>query len=85
MENLSKLLSDYRVKNGFTQKEAADKLGISVRMYSCKHTGVSAAYRIGVDIYAISRQCRHRTITETQNYMRSIGLSPNDEFRSKMK
>lgn len=54
-------------------------------LYSCKHTGVSAAYRLGVDIYAISRQCRHQTITETQNYMRSIGLQPNDEFRTKMK
>lgn len=69
-------------------REALNQLGgftANHTLYSCKHTGVSAAYRIGVDIYAISRQCRHRTITETQNYMRSIGLSPNDEFRSKMK
>lgn len=75
-------------RNNITIKfrEVLNILGFSSEhtLYSCKHSGVSNAYRLGVDIYAISRQCRHRTITETQNYMRSIGLQPNDEFRMKM-
>lgn len=34
MEKLSKLLSDFRINKGFTQKEAAEALGISLRMYT---------------------------------------------------
>lgn len=54
-------------------------------LYSCKHTGVSNAVRQGINLYDISRQCRHATLTETQNYFRSLGLVPNDGFRIGMK
>lgn len=34
MEKLSKLLSDFRLKHDFTQKQAAEALGISLRMFT---------------------------------------------------
>lgn len=67
-------------------REVLYLLGFSSKhtIYSCKHSGVCNAYSERADIYAISWQCWHRTITETQNYMRSLDIQPNDEFTMKM-
>lgn len=69
-------------------REALNELGGFTEnhtMYSCKHTGVSAAVKAGLNIYDISRQCRHKSILETQNYFRSLGLVPNEGFRVGMR
>lgn len=54
-------------------------------LYSWKHTGVMAAYKAGIDLYSIMRQLRHHSLTQTQVYLKSLGLQPNTEFGSKMK
>jgi len=51
-------------------------------LYGWKHTGVCAAYRAGVDIYSIMRQCRHSNLNETENYMRSMGLRISSELKT---
>ncbi len=51
-------------------------------LYGWKHTGVCAAYRAGVDIYSIMRQCRHSNLNETENYMRSMGLRISSELKN---
>lgn len=52
-------------------------------LYSWKHTGVVLAYEAGVDIKSIQRQCGHSSITETDNYLKSLGLYDNHEITLK--
>jgi len=54
-------------------------------LYSWKHTGVIAAYRGKIDIYAIMRQLRHHSLDMTQIYLKSLGLERNEQFGSLMK
>lgn len=54
-------------------------------LYSWKATGVCTAYyATGKDVYSIMRQCRHRDLTTTMIYLRSLGLIQNDSFRTSM-
>jgi integrase len=53
-------------------------------LYSWKHTGVVKAYKKGIDIKAIQRQCRHSSIEMTDKYMRSLGFGKNEGFASKI-
>jgi integrase len=62
-----------------------DLLRKNQTLYSFKHTGVIAAYKAGIDLYSISRQCRHASLNQTMVYMRQLGIEPNVEFTSKMK
>jgi integrase len=75
-------------KNTMTRqhKEIIDALGLDSRhtLYSWKHTGVIKAYKAGVDIKSIQRQCRHSSIDMTDNYLKSLGLYDNEEFLLKM-
>ncbi len=68
-------------------KEAltACKISKEFTMYSWKHTGVISAYKAGIDLFSIMRQLRHHSLTQTQIYLKSLGLQPNIEFGSKMK
>lgn len=45
--------------------------------YSWKHTGVTAAYKNGADMYSIMRQCGHHSITQTEVYLKSLNLIRN--------
>jgi integrase len=75
-------------KNTITarHKRVIDKLGLDSRhtLYSWKHTGVVKAYNAGVDIKSIQRQCRHKSIDMTDNYLKSLGLYDNENFLQKM-
>jgi site-specific recombinase XerD len=54
-------------------------------LYSWKHSGVCAAYyATGKDIYSLLRQLRHRDLTTTTIYLKSLGLVHNDVFRRSM-
>jgi integrase len=57
------------------------KLGFSkdYTLYSWKHTGVMAAYLANKDIKAIQHQCRHKSIADTDIYLKSLGLYDNHE------
>lgn len=54
--------------------------GPEYTLYSWKHTGVVRAYRGGIDIKAIQRQCRHSGVEITDKYLRSLGLFENKEI-----
>lgn len=56
-----------------------------VTIYSWKHSGVVSAYNAGVDIYSIMRQLRHSSLDHTMIYLKSLGLSRNTEFATKMR
>lgn len=43
-------------------------------LYSWKHTGVVMAYKSGLDIKTIQRQCGHSSVQTTDVYLRSLGL-----------
>jgi site-specific recombinase XerD len=49
-------------------------------LYSWKHTGVVEAYEAGVDLKSIQRQCGHASITQTDSYLKSLGLYNNHEI-----
>lgn len=54
-------------------------------LYSWKHSGVCAYYyKTNKDIYSIMRQLRHRDISTTMIYLKSMGLVQNDAFRNAM-
>lgn len=54
-------------------------------LYSWKVNGVISAFKAGIDIYSIMRQCRHASINQTMTYLKSLGLYPNVEFATRMK
>lgn len=60
------------------------KYSKDLTLYSWKHTGVIAAYRAGIDIYAIMRQLRHHSLDMTQIYLKSLGLERNEQFAKVM-
>ena len=43
-------------------------------LYSWKHTGAIKLYQATKDMKKVQRQCRHWSITETDNYLRDLGL-----------
>ena len=67
-ERFRKVLKKFRIIGGHT-------------LYSWKHTGVVAAYNLGVDLKAIQLQCRHHSIEMTDNYLKSLGFGENAGFR----
>lgn len=59
------------------------KLDNEKNLYSWKHTGVCAYYyATGKDLYSLMRQLRHRDLSTTQLYLKSLGLIQNDSFRN---
>ncbi len=53
-------------------------------LYSWKHSGVVKAYKQGVGLYAIMKQCGHTEIDTTARYLKSLGLMRDTEFTDKM-
>lgn len=52
-------------------------------LYSWKHTGAIKLYQATKDMKKVQRQCRHWSITETDNYLRDLGLFEDDEVQFK--
>ena len=63
------------------KKKMGYKANDGKTFYAWKHTGVVAYWNALKDPYAIQRQCRHSDLKTTMVYMRSLGLSPNLQFR----
>lgn len=58
-------------------KKALEQSGLyngELTMYSWKHTGVCNAYRAGMDIKTLQNHLRHHSLSETEIYLRSLGL-----------
>lgn len=62
-------------------KPVLDALGINggQTLYSWKHTGAIKLYQATKDMKKVQRQCRHWSITETDNYLRDLGMFEDDE------
>ncbi|WBL42411.1 site-specific integrase [Algoriphagus halophytocola] len=62
-------------------KPHLDFLGITggQTLYSWKHTGAIKLYQATKDMKKVQRQCRHWSITETDNYLRDLGMFEDDE------
>lgn len=62
-------------------KPVLDALGIDggQTLYSWKHTGAIKLYQATKDMKKVQRQCRHWSITETDNYLRDLGMFEDDE------
>ncbi len=68
------------------QRRLLNKLGLTYGaydVYGFKHTAVIDLYNAGVDIKDIQRHCRHSSITQTDKYLRDLGLIKNDELAAK--
>jgi len=57
------------------------KLNDGHTLYSWKHTGVVQAYKNGVRIKSIQLQCRHHSIAQTDDYLKSLGIFENTEIK----
>jgi site-specific recombinase XerD len=62
-------------------KPHLDELGFTggQSLYSWKHTGAIKLYQATKDMKKVQRQCRHWSITETDNYLRDLGMFDDDE------
>lgn len=62
-------------------KPHLDALGITggQSLYSWKHTGAIKLYQATKDMKKVQRQCRHWSITETDNYLRDLGMFEDEE------
>jgi site-specific recombinase XerD len=56
-------------------------IGSDASLYSWKHTGAVFFYKQTKDIVSLQRQIRHADISETQGYLHSLGLTPNEVAR----
>lgn len=52
-------------------------------LYSWKHTGAVAAIKSGMNPYSLMRQLRHSSLDQTMIYLKTLGLTSNEEFASK--
>jgi len=50
-------------------------------LYSWKHTGVVQAYKNGVNIKSLQLQCRHYSIAQTDEYLKTLGIFENKEIK----
>jgi integrase len=58
-------------------------VGEEYDLYAYKHTAVINLFNAGVDIKDIQRQCRHASISQTDQYLKNLGLIKNDELMVK--
>lgn len=66
---------------GNSHKKILDDLKITGKtFYSWKHTGVVEAYKSGIDLKSIQMQCRHASIEQTDQYLKSLGFHDNVAF-----
>lgn len=69
---------DYRffyTKNRIVfQRLGFDKASVNYSVYSYKHSGVIALYMATKDIKLCQAQCRHKSLEQTNNYLRDLGL-----------
>jgi integrase len=76
-----KPVSDNYFNKQYKRIKTALNLPDDCTLYSWKHTGVTMAYKNGVDIKSIQMQCRHANINQTDVYLKSLGFLENESFR----
>ena len=71
--------------NVFTYKQGKINKSLNIKkdctFYSWKHTGTVELYNLTKDPYAVMRQCRHKDLTTTMRYLRSLGCGVNEQVR----
>lgn len=50
------------------------QLNNNYSLYSYKHSGAISLYQATKDIKLVQRQCRHKTLNQTNEYLRDLGL-----------
>ena len=65
------------------KKLGFDKLGRKYDLYSYKHSGVISFYKATKDIKLLQRQLRHRSLDQTNIYLRDLGLHTDFEGLNK--
>lgn len=61
------------------KKLGFDKLGKKYSLYSYKHSGAISFYKATKDIKLLQRQLRHRSLDQTNIYLRDLGLHTDFE------
>lgn len=51
-----------------------NKINENFSLYSYKHSGAISLYQATKDIKLLQRQCRHKTVAQTEAYLRDLGL-----------
>ncbi len=63
--------------------ESVNLFGLGYDIYGYKHSGNCKLFLAGADIKQIQRQNRHKTLEQTDNYLKDLGLIRNDEVFNK--
>lgn len=58
-------------------------IGGGCTLYSWKHTGVVELVKTGVNIKDVQNHLRHQSLEEVAIYLRSLGLEPSSEVKTK--
>jgi integrase len=61
------------------------KINSNFSLYSFKHSGAIALFLETLDITAVMEQCRHKSIQQTSDYLRDLGLLRNESPVRKFK
>lgn len=64
----------WKLHRKILNKTELAKLDSQFTLYSYKHSGVISLYKLTKDIKRIQRQCRHKTLEQTNTYLRDLGL-----------
>jgi integrase len=56
------------------ERTGLDKINENFSLYSYKHSGAISLYLATKDIKLLQRQCRHKTVGQTEAYLRDLGL-----------
>ncbi|WP_307143034.1 site-specific integrase [Siphonobacter sp. SORGH_AS_1065] len=70
--------TDYFYKRHVAILKELDLFGFNYDLYGWKHTGVIALYRATKDIKLIQNQAGHSNISQTDEYLRDLGLYAED-------
>jgi integrase len=64
----------WKLHRKILKKSEFSKFDSHFTLYSYKHSGVISLYKLTKDIKRVQRQCRHKTLEQTNTYLRDLGL-----------
>lgn len=75
----------WRRNRDILKSTGLDKIDRNFDLYGYKHSGAINLYRASKDIALLQQQCRHKTLNQTSEYLRDLGLISGLEGLSKWK
>lgn len=78
------IISQNKLNDEHRKVLKALKINGRYALYSWKHTGTVAMVRAGINIKLIQQQLRHSSLDMTNEYLKSLGITDNEDLKNKM-